>query len=133
MDRKPLLYAENMACPSIRLIPFSGMISRQEYEELALLAFTQGVLESRTLRLPLSTKEALETLLVLHKVRAGKIIIEDPLPFLLCLGLEPDGTGLKECCVQKAEDAIMDEKAEAIRKVRKKRALHWKSSTNSPA
>ncbi len=78
-------------------------LSRQEYEELATLAFSEGVLESKTLRLPLTAKQALEKLLVLHKVRAGKIIIEDPLPLLLCLGLEPDGEALKKCSIQKAE------------------------------
>jgi DNA polymerase II large subunit len=72
-------------------------LSQQEYEKLVTLALSEGVLESKTLRLPLSAKEALETLLVHHKVRAGKIIIEDPLPLLLCLGLEIDGSGLKEC------------------------------------
>ena len=87
-------------------------LSLREYEELATQVFSEGVLESKTLRLPLSTKGALETLLVLHKVRDGKIIIEDPLPLLLCLGLEPDGESLKKCSVQKSEDAIRDEKAE---------------------
>jgi len=66
----------------------------QEYELLVSVVSSEGRLESGTLRLPMSAKEALETLLVLHKVRAGKIIIEDPLPLLLCLGLEPDGSGL---------------------------------------
>ncbi len=91
-------------------------LSLQEYEKLASLAFNEGVLEPKALRLPLSTKGALETLLVLHKVRAGKIIIEDPLPLLLCLGLEPDGEALKKCSVQKAEDTIGDEKAEGEKK-----------------
>ncbi|MDQ1261222.1 MAG: polymerase large subunit, partial [Euryarchaeota archaeon] len=87
-------------------------LSQQEYETLATLAFSEGVLESKTLRLPIAAKEALETLLVLHKVRSGKIIIEDPLPLLLCLGLEPDGVALKKCSIQKVEDGAKDEKAD---------------------
>ena len=79
-------------------------LSMQEFESLVSLAFSEGRLESGTLRLPMPAKESLETLLVLHKVRDGKIIIEDPLPLLLCLGLEPDGIGLKKCSVQTAED-----------------------------
>ncbi len=77
-------------------------LSMPEFESLVSLVFSEGRLESGTLRLPLPAKEALETLLVLHKVREGKIIIEDPLPLLLCLGLEPDGERLKKCSVQMA-------------------------------
>jgi DNA polymerase II large subunit len=79
-------------------------LSMQEFESLISLAFSEGLLESGKLLLPMPAKESLETLLVLHKVRVGKIVIEDPLPLLLCLGLEPDGTGLKKCSVQTAED-----------------------------
>jgi DNA polymerase II large subunit len=95
-------------------------LSLQEYEMLATLALSEGVLESKTLRLPMSAKDALETLLVLHKVRGGKIIIEDPLPLLLCLGLEEGGSGLKRCNVQEAEEGIKDEKAEGNNEVEKK-------------
>jgi DNA polymerase II large subunit len=79
-------------------------LSMQEFESLVSLAFSEGLLESGKLLLPMPAKESLETLLVLHKVRVGKIVIEDPLPLLLCLGLEPDGIGLKKCSVQTAED-----------------------------
>jgi DNA polymerase II large subunit len=79
-------------------------LSMQEFESLVSLAFSEGRLESGKLLLPMPAKESLETLLVLHKVRVGKIVIEDPLPLLLCLGLEPDGIGLKKCSVQTAED-----------------------------
>jgi DNA polymerase II large subunit len=79
-------------------------LSMQEFESLVSLAFSEGLLESGKLLLHMPAKESLETLLVLHKVRVGKIVIEDPLPLLLCLGLEPDGIGLKKCSVQTAED-----------------------------
>ena len=75
-----------------------------EFESLASLAFSEGRLESEKLLLPLPAKGALETLLVLHKVRAERIIIEDPLPLLLCLGLEPDGAGLKKCSAESEGD-----------------------------
>ncbi len=84
----------------------------QEFESLVSLAFSEGRLESGKLLLPMPAKESLETLLVLHKVRDGKIIIEDPLPLLLCLGLDPDGIGLKKVSVQTAEDRIREERAE---------------------
>jgi DNA polymerase II large subunit len=87
-------------------------LSMPEFESLVSLVFSEGRLESGTLRLPLPAKESLETLLVLHKVREGEIIIEDPLPLLLCLGLEPDGIGLKKCSVQMALDSTGDEKSE---------------------
>jgi DNA polymerase II large subunit len=62
-------------------------------EEFALLASTvssDGSIDSGRLILPLSIKDILETLLVLHAVREGKIIIEDPEPLLLCLGIDPE-------------------------------------------
>ncbi|MCK9440269.1 MAG: DNA polymerase II large subunit [Methanothrix sp.] len=76
----------------------------QEFESLASLVFSEGRLELGKLLLPMPAKGALETLLVLHKVRAGRIIIEDPLPLLLCLGLEPDGEALKKCSTNLEED-----------------------------
>ncbi len=60
----------------------------EEFESLASTVASQGVLESERLVLSLDAKESLEALLVLHKVREGKIIIEDPLPLLLSLGIE---------------------------------------------
>jgi DNA polymerase II large subunit len=86
-------------------------LSLPEYEDLASLAASQGRIESGKLLLPMPAKEALETLLVHHKVRAGKIIIEDPLPILLCLGLEPDGGAVKRIG-QAAADGIGEGKAE---------------------
>ncbi len=59
-----------------------------EFESLASTVSSQGVLDSGKLYLPLDVKDSLEALMVLHKVREGKIIIEDPLPLLLCLGIE---------------------------------------------
>ena len=87
----------------------------QEFESLASLAFSEGRLESGNLLLPVPAKVALETLLVLHKERAGIIIIEDPLPLLLCLGLEPDGAGLKKVSAEgdgEKEDNVDGEKKE---------------------
>ncbi|MCJ7445715.1 MAG: DNA polymerase II large subunit [Methanotrichaceae archaeon] len=66
-------------------------LSLEEFRQLALLVSTKGVLVSEKLYLPLDAKEPLETLLVLHKIRDGSIFIEDPLPFLLCLGIVPQG------------------------------------------
>lgn len=63
----------------------------EEFELLAGMVSSQGVLDSGRLFLPLAAKESLETLMVLHKVREGKIVVEDPLPLLLCLGIEPQG------------------------------------------
>jgi DNA polymerase II large subunit len=59
-----------------------------EFESLASTVSSQGVLEPGKLILPMDAKESLEVLLVLHKVREGKIMIEDPLPLLLCLGVK---------------------------------------------
>ncbi|MDD1753950.1 MAG: DNA polymerase II large subunit, partial [Methanotrichaceae archaeon] len=70
-------------------------LSPEKFEQLASLISTKGFVESDALYLPLETKDLLETLLVLHKVRNGNIIVEDPLPLLLCLGIEPQG--LKKC------------------------------------
>lgn len=86
----------------------------REFDGLVSLAISKGRLELERLLLPMEAKEALETLLVLHKVRAGKIIIEDPLPFLLCLGLEPDGAGLKKCSVHATGDGIGEGNAEGL-------------------
>ena len=66
---------------------------RPEYERLASMALSEGRLESGRLLLPLGAKEALECILLRHKVREGRIIVEDPLAFLLCLGLEAEAVG----------------------------------------
>ena len=63
-------------------------LTPEEFESLAAIVSSEGILDSGRLFLPLAAKDPLETLLVLHKVREGKIIIEDPLPLLLCLGIE---------------------------------------------
>jgi len=68
----------------------------EEFEQLASIVSSEGSLESGKLLLPLPAKEPLETLLALHKVREEKIIIEDPWPLLLCLGIESDGDRLKK-------------------------------------
>jgi len=71
-------------------------LSMEDFEDLASTVALEGVLESGELLLPLAAKEPLETLLVLHKVRNGRIIIEDPLPLLLCLGIDARNGGLKK-------------------------------------
>ncbi|OPY51999.1 MAG: DNA polymerase II large subunit [Methanosaeta sp. PtaU1.Bin060] len=63
----------------------------EDFERLASMVSSEGRLESGGLLLPPDAKDALETLLVLHRVSDGWIIIEDPLPLLLCLGIEPEG------------------------------------------
>ena len=68
-------------------------LTQSDYERLASLALSQGRLDAGRLILPLEAKEALECILLRHKVREGRIIVDDPLPFLLCLGLEADGEG----------------------------------------
>jgi DNA polymerase II large subunit len=87
-------------------------LTLSEYRRLAQLALSEGRIESGRLLLPLQAKDDLESILMLHKVRGGKIVVEDPLPFLLCLGLEPDietahevgvGSGLREMATSKAE------------------------------
>jgi len=72
-------------------------LSCQDYQRLSSLALELGRLDesSGRLYLPLSAKDMLETLLVLHKVRDGRIIVEDPMPLLLCLGLKPDESGME--------------------------------------
>ena len=95
-------------------------ISLEEYERLSALAMEEGRLEEQTgrLGLPLSAKETLETLLVLHKVRGGRIIIEDPLPLLLCLGLEPDEAENGRLKISpQAEDAGMRQSKEGGEKI----------------
>ena len=75
-------------------------LTKEEFDNLASVVSSkgsiEGSIESRKLRLPLETKDTLETLLVLHKVRDESIIIDDPLPLLLCLGIEIDGNRLKK-------------------------------------
>lgn len=63
----------------------------EDFEHLAAIISSKGVLNEQKLCLPMEAKDALEVLLVQHKVREKKIVIEDPLPLLLCLGIEPDG------------------------------------------
>lgn len=66
-------------------------MAAEEFESLASIISSEGALDSGSgsLSLPLEAKDPLETILALHKVRDGKIVIDDPLPLLLCLGLEP--------------------------------------------
>ncbi|NPV62128.1 MAG: DNA polymerase II large subunit [Methanotrichaceae archaeon] len=71
-------------------------LSADEFTSLTEAAAQSGYLENEQLYLPLLTKEALETLLVHHQVREGLIIVDDPKPLLLCLGLEADGRQLKK-------------------------------------
>jgi len=87
-------------------------LSMEDFEDLASIVAEEGVLESGELLLPLAAKEPLETLLVLHKVRNGKVIVEDPLPLLLCLGIESRNGGLK-----KSWDKIEGTTLEAVNKL----------------
>ncbi len=66
-------------------------IKLEEYTQLAEYIQKNGKLaEKLTLRLEDNIKNILETLLVPHTVREKQIHIEEPLPLLRCLGLEPD-------------------------------------------
>ena len=71
-------------------------LKHAEYEQLREVVSREGLLESGKLILPLEVKDSLETLLVLHKVRSEKMIVEDPLPFLLCLGITLENGSLKK-------------------------------------
>jgi DNA polymerase II large subunit len=75
-------------------------LSREGFDRLADLVASHGLMvgdsEETKLLLPCTVKEDLETLLVLHKVRDGKIVVEDPWPFLCCLGIVVDETGLRK-------------------------------------
>jgi len=66
-------------------------LSLEDFQKLASIVSSRGRLADGVLVLPQEAKEALETLLVLHTVREGEILVEDPLPFLVCLGIEPQG------------------------------------------
>lgn len=66
----------------------------EEFRQLAETVSAEGKLENGILSLPLSVKGILETLLVLHKVRDGKIKIEEPLPLLITLGIDPGDLSL---------------------------------------
>ena len=82
-------------------------LTLEEYEQLAEVASLQGIMESGKLLLPLEAKDSLETLLVHHKVRGGKAIIEDPLPFLLCLGITLEDGALKRPLVSRPKISQM--------------------------
>jgi len=71
-------------------------ISTDQFRLLRETVSSEGELKDGTLLLPSSAMDTLETLLVLHKVRDQKILVDDPLPLLLCLGIEPEGLNLKE-------------------------------------
>ena len=70
-------------------------LTPEDFDDLTRVVSEEGSLESGKLFLPLAAKKYLEDLLVLHKVRNEKLIIEDPLPFLLCLGIAQNGENLK--------------------------------------
>jgi len=70
-------------------------LSIDQFQLLRETVSSEGELEDDVLTLPLSAMEALETLLVLHRVRNQRIEVDDPLPLLLCLGIEPEGMKLK--------------------------------------
>ena len=79
-------------------------LKHAEYEQLREVVSREGLLESGKLILPLEVKDSLETLLVLHKVRSEKMIVEDPLPFLLCLGITLENGSLKKTPGEPAGD-----------------------------
>jgi len=73
-------------------------ITTSEFGMLAGFVSEHGMLRSGGSVLELPYKAAvsggikiiLESLLVLHSVRDGMILIDEPLPFIRCLGLDPD-------------------------------------------
>ncbi|NYT02326.1 MAG: DNA polymerase II large subunit [Methanosarcinales archaeon] len=67
--------------------------------------------ELRSLKLPLTAKDVLESLLVLHKVREGQIIVDDPLPLILCLGLDP--VSLKQTAKERARESAEESPEES--------------------
>lgn len=71
-------------------------LSIEKYRELRETVSSEGDLEGGTLLLPLSAMESLETLLVLHRLRNQRIEVDDPLPLLLSLGIDPEGLKMKE-------------------------------------
>lgn len=105
-------------------------LSIDQFKRLRETISIEGELEDEVLILPISAMEALEPLLVLHRVRGGRIEVDDPLPLLLCLGIDPDGMRLKELCEEPEcveEDEFEDGKSdgEIVSKVADlKTALH---------
>ncbi len=75
-------------------------INRNEFEALRKFVAEKGIFlagevtGAGVLKLPLEAsleeriKPVLEKLLVLHRVKDGEILIEEALPFILCLGLD---------------------------------------------
>ena len=87
-------------------------LTLEDYEQLREVVSSQSSLEYESekpirLVLPLAAKKSLETLLVLHKIRDEKIIVKDPLPLLLCLGIEEE----KGSLIKKPDD-IADDQSE---------------------
>ena len=71
-------------------------LSPEGYLRLRETVSSVGEIRDGSLLLPPSVKEELEALLVLHKVRDGMVIVTDPVPFLLCLGIDFEGLSLRE-------------------------------------
>lgn len=71
-------------------------LSVEGYLQLRETASSAGEMRDGSLLLPPSVKEELETLLVLHKLREGRLFVTDPAPLLLCLGIEAEGLRLRE-------------------------------------
>jgi len=87
-------------------------LSPDQFDELRETVFSEGEIVDGDLILPLSTMEALETLLVLHRLRDHRLVINDPHPFLLCLGIDPDGLRPKEIGAangESNEEPILDD------------------------
>ena len=82
-------------------------LSIDEYRRLRETVSIEGVLEDGVLLLPPSLLEPLETLLVLHRARGGRLEVDDPLPLLLCLGIDPNGMRIKELCEE--PDSVEDD------------------------
>jgi len=82
-------------------------LSVDQFRQLRETVSSEGDLEDGTLFLPLSAMEPLETLLVLHRVTNQRIEVDDPLPFLLCLGIDPEGLKLKEFDDGAADDGAV--------------------------
>ena len=71
-------------------------LSPEGYLRLRDTVSSAAEMRDGSLLLPPSVKEELEALLVLHKVRDGRIIVTGPVPFLLCLGIDSEGLGLRK-------------------------------------
>jgi len=94
---KAIELSRNITSPFTRPIPISWHdLTLAEYEQLREVVSKKAFWNQESSSFRRRSRILLETLLVLHKVRSGKIIVEDPLPFLLCLGIAEENGTLKK-------------------------------------